>query len=166
MKSQEVSSGSTHDRRGFTLMELLIVCTIILITIVGSTALYRNVQTSGQLNEQTSAIIQSLRTAHVHAFEGIGDTPHGVYFDINPTGDDRLVIYQGASYASRIQASDSINTFPSSVSLTLNLSTSTPEIVFDRQSGIPSATGTVVLTLIGHGSRSIVINRLGMVEEE
>lgn len=166
MKLQGVLNGNRKDHRGFTLMEVLIVLTIIVITIVGSTALYKSLQTSGQLNEQTSAIIQALRTAQFRALEGIGDTSHGVYFDNNAQGDDRLIVYQGDSYASRNPASDSIEVFPSSVSLTLSLSTSTPEIIFARQTGIPSASGTVILTLTGHGSRSIVVNRLGMVEEE
>ncbi len=150
---------------GFTLIELLIAITIIGVTIIGSISMYTRLQVSAQLNEQTTRVIGALRTAQTRALEGIGGASHGVYANINQAGADSIVIYQGPSYAARVQDADLIENFPESIFLSLQLSTTTPEILFARSTGIPNATGTVIIELSNIGSRTVGINKLGISEE-
>ena len=107
-----------------------------------------------------------LGSAHMHALSGIGGTSHGVYFDIDPGGSDQLVVYQGSSYATRVQDSDLVENFPASLALSLQLSASTTEILFSRPTGAVNATGTITLTLSAADNRVISVNRLGITEDQ
>ncbi|MBI4273037.1 prepilin-type N-terminal cleavage/methylation domain-containing protein [Candidatus Uhrbacteria bacterium] len=164
MKSQEVLRGSGPI--GFTLVELLVALTIISMTIVGSISLYGRLQVSAQLNEQSRRIISALRTAHMYALSGIGGTSHGIYFDIDPDGSDRVVVYQGSSYATRVQDADLVENFPASLALSLQLSPSATEIIFSRPTGAVNATGTITLTLSAADTRVISVNRLGITDDQ
>jgi len=147
------------------LIELLVVLTIFLLLIVGSFSLFRSTQVSAHLNEQSNTLIHALRSAHIQSLYGQGNNSHGVYFTTAPGGEEQIIRYTGTSYAGRITGSEIPYTFPSSIDLTLQLSTTTPEIVYARNTGAPSATGTIILDLAGIGSRTISINRLGAVDE-
>ncbi|MBI2484163.1 prepilin-type N-terminal cleavage/methylation domain-containing protein [Candidatus Uhrbacteria bacterium] len=165
MKSREASSARIEQSRGFTLVELVIVLSIFLLLTVGSFSLFRNLQVSTNLNEQSAALIHALRAAQAQSLYGKGDNDHGIFFTAAPDGEEQIVSYEGPSHAARVPGSEVIYLFPSSIALSRQLSTSTPEIVFARNTGAPSATGTITLDLDGVGSRTISLNRLGTVEE-
>lgn len=165
MRSRETSSARKPVAVGFTLIELLIVLAIFLLLSVGSFSLFRNVQVSTHLNEQSRALINALRSAQILSLYGKGYSSHGMYVTTGEGGATQIIQYQGASYASRATGSEIPYTFPLSITLTRQMSTTTPEIIFNRNTGMPSATGSIVLDLAGVGSRTISINRLGAVEE-
>lgn len=166
MRSREVSSGRLHNQQGFTLIEMIVVLTIFLLLAVGSFSLFRNMQVSANLNEQSRALIHALRSAQIQSLYGDGDDPHGVFFTSAPGGEQQIVRYEGASYAARTPGSEIPYLFPASITLSRQLSTTTPEIVFSRNTGSPSATGTITVDLAGIGSRTVSVNRLGAVQEE
>ncbi|MBI4250069.1 prepilin-type N-terminal cleavage/methylation domain-containing protein [Candidatus Uhrbacteria bacterium] len=165
MKSRETSRDNGRGGTGFTLIELLVVLTIFLLLIVGSISLFRSTQVSAHLNEQSNALIHALRSADIESLYGRHNNSHGLYFTAAPGGEEQIIRYTGTSYAGRVAGSEITYTFPSSIDLSLQLSTTTPEIVFARNTGVPSATGTILLDLAGIGSRTISVNRLGAVDE-
>lgn len=152
--------------KGFTLIELLIVITIALILAAATVPIYGNFQVSSQLNENTSQIIQNLRIAREKSVAGLNKARHGVYFEVNASGQDKYVLYQGNSYDQRVASYDREVVLDKVLHLSLPGGALEYEINFSKGLGMPSATGTINLTHDITGSRQIIINNLGMVEEK
>lgn len=142
---------------GFTLIEILIVIGITIALTAVVVPIYGNLQVKSQLNENSSQIIQTLRTARQRSVARFNNEQHGVklltngyilYQDLVDSDYDREVILD------------------ESMSLSWNLSGGADSINFSKGLGLPDVTGTVTLTNEISGSRSIIINSFGLVEEE
>ncbi len=156
-------------QKGFTLIELLVVISIIIILSVAAIPVYGNLQVSAQLNENTSQIIQAIRTARERSVAGYNNRQHGVYFNINASSDNKYILYQGSSYATREAGYDRETILGSSLSISANDFTFTGsdvDINFSKGLGVPDNTGTIILTHDVSGTRSIILNDLGIVEED
>jgi len=147
------------DQKAFTLVELLIVMAISLIIIVVALPIYGNLQVSSQLNENSLQIIQTLRTARTMSIAGYNNEPHGVKFE-----SSSYTLYQGASYDTRISTFDRVMQIGDALIITSDLAGD--EVNFSKGLGVPSNTGTITLTHDVSGDREIVVNSLGVVEEE
>jgi prepilin-type N-terminal cleavage/methylation domain-containing protein len=152
--------------KGFTIIELLIVITITLILAAASVPIYGNLQVSAQLNENSAQIIQALRTAREYSVAGFNNVQHGVFFEINPDSDDRYILYQGSTYATRNSSYDRAVTLDSSLTLSTSLTGGANEVNFSKGLGTPIQIGTITLTHDASGSKVIVVNSFGMVEEQ
>jgi prepilin-type N-terminal cleavage/methylation domain-containing protein len=146
---------------GFTLVELLIVIAITLIIGVASIPIYGNLQVSGQLNENSSQIIQTIRTAQSRSIARVNGAQHGIQF-----GNTNYTLYQGASYATRDTNLDRTVSLDTALAISTSLSGGSTDINFSKGFGVPSATGTVTLSHDVGGPRTITINDVGMVEED
>ncbi|MCH7597463.1 prepilin-type N-terminal cleavage/methylation domain-containing protein [Patescibacteria group bacterium] len=146
---------------GFTLIELLIVIGITLALVVVAIPIYGNLQVSSQLNDSMDQIVQTLRTARERSIARRNDSMHGVYFEINAPGDDRFILYQGDSFATRDSNYDRALTLSSSIMLSTTLSGD--EVSFSKSFGGPNATGTVILTHDAQGARTVTITRIGSI---
>ncbi len=155
---------SVVPRKGFTVIELLIVLGIMGVLAAAAAPLYGNMQLSAQLDENISQITQTARIARERSFSRLNNSSHGIYFEINPSGNDKFILYQGDSYATRNAEYDRVFTLDPSLSLSTTIMGN--EINFSKEFGIPNATGTVTIFHSVKGSRTMRINRLGMAEEE
>ncbi len=140
------------DMRSFTLIEVVIVAAIfaILITLglpVGLDA-YRNYL----LTSETRNLLSILRRAENHAFSNAHASPHGVAIE-----EDRFILFQGTSYASRTAAYD--EEYLKSGAVTAS---GTTEIVFSQLSAKPNASATIVLSNELR-SQTITINDEGTI---
>lgn len=149
---------------GFALIELLISIALISLLIAAAFPLYSGLQVRAQLNESAEQITETLRLARILSVERKYDSEHGIFFDINPASSDSIILFVGASYASRNPSYDRIISFDSALALSSALSGGASEIVFSRADGLPSATGTIQLTHSTTGSRNISINSIGTIE--
>ena len=150
-------------RQAFTLIELLIVIGIMLILAAVVAPIYGNLQVSGQLNENTSQIIQTLRIARERSIARLNNASHGVYFQA-----DRYTLHQGTSYVLRESEYDREVILDDALGLSWSLTGTGEEddINFSKGLGVPNKTGTITLTHDVSGTRQIIINSFGMVEEE
>jgi len=151
---------------GFTLMEMLIVVSVLLILVGASSPLYTNFQVSSQLNENVSQIIQTLRTAREKSAARTDNSSYGVKFKIS---DNQYVLYQGSAYDSRTSSYDRETALPNALSLSLSLKASgvdTTDVNFSKGLGVPNATGTITVTHNVRGSKTININDFGRVGEQ
>ncbi|MFC1701097.1 Tfp pilus assembly protein FimT/FimU [Patescibacteria group bacterium] len=146
--------------KGFTFIELLIVIAIMLVIAVAASPIYGNLMASSQLNENTSQIIQIVRTAREQSSAWLNDSAHGVYFNIT---EKKYILYQGDSYASRNTNYDRETSLDSSLSLSTTLSNN--EINFSKGLGMPNNTGNITLSHDASNSRIITINSFGMTEQ-
>lgn len=151
-------------QRGVTLIEILIAIAIMLLIVAAFSPLYGNLQSSSQLNEATALIVDTIRRAREQSVAGQNNAAHGVYFQINPTGDDQYIFYQGSSYTSPSHDPlyDEITTLDS----VLSLDTTVPlnDIAFSQGGGMLTATGTITIRHVVNGTREIAINRFGVVD--
>ncbi|MDA2936197.1 DNRLRE domain-containing protein [Patescibacteria group bacterium AH-259-L05] len=149
--------------KSFTLIELLIVISVMVIVIAAGVPLYGNLQVTSQLNENTNQIIQTIRTAHQRSVSRVNDSSHGVRFEINPSSNDQYILYQGSSYSTRDSSYDRTVTLDSPLHIATTLSGN--EVNFSRSLGTPNTTGSIVLSHDTTGTRAISINSFGIVEE-
>lgn len=127
---------STSGSRGFTIFEVLIVIgvgiVLVLMTLPVSVRFYQ----LSIADETANDIVSVFRRAESSAMLGKYDRAFGVKFLPN-----QYVFFQGASYLSRIATEDQIFVLPSGSVL----SGLPDEIMFTKQTGVPSATGTLMV---------------------
>ena len=147
---------------GFTILEVLIVIGIMLV--VGATMLpiSGNFAVSSQLDDSLISVSNTVRTARERSLSGLNNSAHGVYFEENINSQDRIILYQGASYASRDQLYDQIRTFDDSMDMESSISGN--DLNFSKGLGVPNSTGTITITHDVNGARNVTINRFGVVE--
>ena len=140
--------------RGFTLLEVLL--TMALITVMVSVALPVSLAmlTRNDLDVSVVTWVHDLRRAQVLSRASDGGVRWGVSLS-----SSTITLFQGESYANRIQSSDESYALPSSIT-----ATGTQEIVFIKMTGLPQATGTTTLTANSGDVRTIIINAKGTIE--
>lgn len=146
-------------KNGFTLVEMLVVVGLVAVLTVISLPIYTNLQVSTQLNETAAQLTQSVRVARERSLVRYNNSSHGVKFE-----SDRYIIYQGESFATRQIGFDREIMLAAPISLSPNFISS--EVNFTKSFGLPSATGTIIVTHNVNGSRNIIINELGLALEQ
>jgi prepilin-type N-terminal cleavage/methylation domain-containing protein len=124
---------------GLTLVEILLVVAIIGLLSTFTIPLYREYQIRNDLN---------VARARVLSESSQNDTGWGFYV---PAG----VLYKGSSYAKRDPKFDELYAMPSTIK-TAGLF----EVSYSKIKGVPSATGSIILTTISNDQRSIQVDVL------
>ena len=141
--------------KGVTFIELLIVIAVITVLLGLTVPMGIGFYRKQQLDTVTNGMVQALRRAQSKAMSQ-ADYSFGVYVGSGHTGE--YILFRGDSYGT----SDDQESFdiPSSFSFS-----ESSEIVFSELKGIPSATGSIVLTS-GNNIGTIYINELGKISYE
>jgi len=139
-------------RRGFTLLELVLVIAIIGGVTAISIPAYRDYQIRSDLNIAAEQITQALGRAQLLSQAG----QHGMSWGFSVP---QSTLFAGQSYAVRIAPHDERYPIPETIG-TSGLS----EVWFTRVEGVPSATGTIILTSLRGEQRTvnILIDRKGI----
>ncbi len=133
-------------RSAVSLIELLIVIAVIALLAAVSLPAYRVYQIRNDLNLAAEQLTQGLGRAKLLSQSGQGDSRWGFYV---PEG----ILYQGESYATRNSNFDESYPMPS----TIQPSGEPMDVSFSRLEGVPSATGSIILTGIDGERREILI---------
>lgn len=144
-----------NTRLGFTIIELVIVIAIgvLLLGLTMPTGIefYRGVLAQ----DVTDEISTVLRKASDEARLGKNDIAHGIFF-----GSTTMTYFQGQTYNTRVTSADEVIALPAMT----NISGFGPEIIFAKHTGVPSATGTLVVYLYGN-RHTLSISTLGTIWE-
>lgn len=141
-------------RRGFTLLETLLVVTLMAVIGGVSVPVYQSFQVRNDLDIAADAVVQSLHAAQASSWSVEGDSAWGVKILLGG-----IAVFKGASYAARDAAYDAIIEVPSSVA-----PSGTTEFVFAKLTGLPGAAGDLTLSASGIGeTRVIGVNAKGTV---
>lgn len=149
--------------KGFTIIEIVIVISILLILVLAAIPFFQSFSVSHQLATNTQDILNTLRRAQAAAMASKENSKFGVFFQ---TGfGASFVFFRGDSYATRDPEYDEIYTLPQTLSLSLNLGGS-QEVVFNKLKGTSSVTGTVTLTSVNNETRVLSVNEVGRINIE
>ncbi len=148
-------------KNGFTATELVISLGITVILIALAIPVYGNLQTSVQLDENTSQLIQTIRLAREYSLSSYNSARYGV--KILPT---KYILYQGSSYSLRNNQYDRETDLGSALQLNWDLSEGSGEINFTKGLGLPSSTGTIMFIHSSAGQKTVSVNKMGIVEEQ
>ena len=127
-----------NNKKGFTLLELLIVIGMTVVVFAFSMPFGLRYYRGQIIDEATNNIIDTLRNARQYSVLQKNDSPFGVNFT-NSTGN--FVLFQGSDYSTRAPLLDEVYPLTSGISLS-GLS----QVVFAKQTGTPSATGTITVS--------------------
>lgn len=119
-----------------------------------SIPMYRTFAIRNNLDITVNQIVQSLRRAQTLAQVGDGDTSWGVH-----VGVGSILIYKGASYATRDVTFDEDTSIPTNI-----VHSGLQDVLFSKVTGMPQSTGTFILTSVSSEIRNVTINQKGMVE--
>ena len=154
-------------QKGFTLLEFLIALALMILLVGAALPLYGNLLWTTQLHETALRAVGDIRLARELSVARKDDSQYGVYLDVNPVGTDRLIFFRGGSYGGRNPSYDRVTTFSDLILLQKVLSGGGSQIVFSKNAGIPSATGTITITHTGSNTtRAIIVNAYGMVDSQ
>lgn len=142
--------------KGFTLVELVIIISILVLIIGFSASSFNLLNKSQALNKSADFVGTVLRQARSQTLSSKNISQYGVHFDTS-----QIVLFDGPTY----NANNVTNiAFP--LNYLVNISDVTlagagREVIFDRLTGDTSQTGTVKLILISNPSSAVTINISG-----
>lgn len=140
--------------RGFTLVEVIVVLSIIMIILGFSFPFAQGLKENNSLRSAEMAVKDALVRAQILSQSVSGDSSWGVKLD-----DTQVVIFKGASYSVRDGNFDEVFSLPSQ-----NLLSGISEMVFDRLSGKPSEAGEIIISN-NNKQRIINVNEKGFIED-
>lgn len=135
-------------------MELLIVLCLAVILVVLTFPIGLNFYRNQELDETSSNVISVLRKAQSQSAFQKNDSSFGVKFL-----PGSYVLFQGDSYAARIQGEDEIFSLPLGIS-----ASGADEIVFAKLSG--TAAPSAITISSGSRNQAININEYGKIERQ
>jgi Tfp pilus assembly protein FimT len=141
-----------YKNTGFSLVEILVIISIIAIFATISTTVYTSLRSKNSLEIATNDIVGAMRLAKTYSEQVNSDSKWGVYIT-----SEELTIFSGTSYASRDTNKDKLLKLPGSVSVS-----GMTEVVFEKSSGITNTTGNISVNGID-GVKNISINEKGTI---
>lgn len=140
------------NKKGFTLVEILLSIAVMTAIAAFSFPIYQSFQSRNELEIASNTVAQSLRRAQVLSQVMEGDSSWGVKIQ-----SGSVVVFKGASYATRDAAYDESFDFSTQIA-----GTGVGEVVFSKLEGVPGTTGTITLSsAVNNESRALVINAKG-----
>lgn len=141
---------------GFSLVELLIAIAIFVMLGALSVQSFANFSRSKGLATSASVLASALRDARSRTLASVGGSQYGVKVDT-----DRFTLFKGATFSSSTPENQTTMLLGGVMA-----STSMPIVVFDRVTGLSSASGTIDLYLpraFGGAVKTVSIERTGIV---
>ncbi len=151
-------------KKGFTLVELVLVVTILGLVVVFSSVVFTNQQNQTSLEstilEVNSAIRESQNKSVSQSQDVSGDENYGVYFT-----STSYTVFKGSNYSSNNPTNFVVN-FSSGITLSqINLPNS--QLIFDRLSGKLTAysdiQNTLVFSSFDNVTKTVTINPYGAI---
>lgn len=124
--------------QGFTLIEIMITITLVMIFFSASVYYLGNFYIAAQLNKTTDTLSTQLNLSRIRAQAGKNDSRHGMYID---NLNKAFTLFEGNSYLTRVPENDITTEYSPAISI-IGLN----EIIFDINSGHPSSYGMLSIT--------------------
>ena len=139
--------------RGFTIIEVLIVLSIVAILSGISLPVYKIMQQKNDLKMAGYVTVSAMRRAQILAQAAKEDSSWGIHIE-----NSQVIVFKGSNYANRNTSRDENFVVPSHIS-TGGLT----DIIFDKLTGMPQSIGLITFS-ISNDSINIIINEKGAIE--
>lgn len=128
-------------KKGFTIIELMLVIVLIGISVGLSISYYRTSQIRADINSQAANIVHYLRLAQSGAVSGLGDSDYGVHFE-----NSSYTTFKGSSYNPNSSSNFEIE-IPATMTLNnIILNGAGSDVIFTRPNGETNSFGTLELS--------------------
>lgn len=147
--------------RGFSIVEVLVVASVIGILVTVAVAGYRSAGRRVNLTATAQTVAVALDDARNRTIGSRGDSRYGVHF-----GATDYAIFQGSTY-SAADPNNEVRSLPDGLEFgDVSLAGGGSEVVFDRLTGATSHTGTVTLRLAENpaSTQSLTITGQGQAD--
>ena len=144
----------------YTLLEIIIVISILSIIIGTSIPFLVNSLNKSNLDSTSSIALSYLRSAQTKSITGFNSSNYGVYFD-NTSSPNKIVIFKGTTYDANDENNE-VYEAPRQVTISsIVLNGSTNQVVFDKYSGSTQNYGSITFKDINNEQIIIDINSIG-----
>ncbi len=148
-----------HTSRGFTLVEVLVSITIMLMLAVVIVSGFSNFRGYFALRAAVQDVHTALIDARAATLAAKNDTVHGVHFDTT-----QVVRFEGPTYATGTATNITLP-FSNGITASTTLQGGGVDVVFTRLSGLSQKYGTTTLTEPHSGATStILITSTGLID--
>ena len=142
--------------KGFTLLEIIITISIIIIVSSISMQIYYNLRDKHLIETDADSIISMIEKAKSLSLNRKNDSSYGVAFS-----SSTVTVFSGNTHVS----GNDISKYDLGSILNLSLSSHGSELNFSKLTNLPNATGTITLNKNSY-SKVITIYGTGVVEEK
>jgi prepilin-type N-terminal cleavage/methylation domain-containing protein len=147
-------------RKGFTLVEILVVVaimTILAAIVLGSFRAFRSAQ---GLEKDTELIVEVLRQARSQTLTSQNGSSYGVYF-----ASSTIALFAGTTYNASDTSNQNFFLINKDVVLDLNLTGESRSIVFNRLTGETVHNGTIIISSPSSSkTKTITVYKTGLIE--
>lgn len=161
----KIKNQKLKTQNSFTLVELLLIVSILIFLTAFSFPVFRYFQRRFDLENSAQEIINTLRLAQNKTLASEGANSWGIYFSTS-TVPHQYILFKGENFLSRESVFDEVYKLPRSVEIyEINFFAGESEIVFDRVTGLPRQFGKISLKLKIEPSttKSIYLDNSGQI---
>lgn len=148
---------SRNHTSGFTLLEILLVVSILAIVTTVGIGVYRNLAKRVEFEEAKAVFVSDMKYARAAAMSGESGLPWGIH--VENSADDTYAMFSGSSYASGTV--DSTTTLPMGVVWASPSEGTSTDILFSRITG--TTTAATVIMISGDTSQTVTITAVGHI---
>jgi len=145
-------------QKGITLWEILLAIAIVGILAVLVLPGFSKIRKIQILKSTTEDIVSVIGQARSQTLASLNSSAYGVHFETN-----RVILFTGTSFSSGATSNQITNLISPATISSISLSDSGADLYFNRLSGLPSATGTIILSLPSVSLKTITISASGSV---
>lgn len=128
-------------KKGFTLIEILIVIAIIGILTTISVSVFSTYRSVQSIDRDTDTVVEILRQARSETLSSENATTYGVHF-----ASSTITLFAGSSYSGSNSTNQNFPLVSADTVLTVSLTGGGYDVVFNRLSGETNENGTIVLS--------------------
>jgi Tfp pilus assembly protein FimT len=149
--------------KGVTIIEILIVVTIIIIVATISTVGFSALNARQALEKDTIKIMSVLNEARSKTLSSKGPSQYGVHID-----GTEVVLFRGTSYSPSDPENEVVTLSPRSRITQMTFSSGGSDIIFSRLTGASNKSGEITVALVNDLSttRTITIYMTGIVQAD
>lgn len=152
-------TSASHKAAGFSLIELLMVISIIVIILGVSMDSLSEYAARQAFAKTVTEVRDGTAAARQKTLAAVNDLVHGVHVE-----SDEVVFFEGKAYVDGA-VDNEIVSLPDYITASASFTGSVQTATFTRLTGLPSAAGTITLTNAKTGTNAIItINATGLVE--
>jgi type II secretory pathway pseudopilin PulG len=139
-------------RRGFTILEMVFVIAIIILIAATFTQIFQGIRSRHGIQETAVQIIGMIHEARAKTLSGTNNVPYGIHFE-----SGKVSLYQGATYSESTPTNDTFLLPPSVHIGAITFTGGATDVVFAQLTGIPSATGTIRISLKKDAATNLLV---------